>query len=63
VKHQQTITYWEFSIYIVGPRHRTKAQRRAIHRALSRKLLRNVEHAALQAAKAKLPEGLTVTLF
>jgi hypothetical protein len=63
VKRQQTITYWEFSIYIVGPRYKTKARRRAIHKALSRRLLRSVERAALQAAKAKLLPGLTATLF
>ena len=63
MKRQPAITHWEFSIYIVGPRYKTKARRRAIHKALSRRLLRNVEQAALKAAKSKLPPGLTATLF
>jgi hypothetical protein len=62
VKHQRTITYWEFSIDIIGPRYRTKSQRRAIHKVLSRRRLRNIEHAALLATKAKLPTGFTATV-
>ncbi len=55
MKRQQTITYWEFSIDIVGPRYRTKSQRQAIHKVLSRKRLRGIEQAALLITKAKLP--------
>jgi hypothetical protein len=62
VKHQQTITYWEFSIDIIGPRYRTKSQRRAIHKVLSRRRLRDIEQAALVATKAKLPAGFTATV-
>ncbi len=62
MKRQQTITYWEFSIDIIGPRYRTKSQRRAIHKVLSRKRLRDIEQAALLATTAKLPAGFTATL-
>jgi hypothetical protein len=62
VKRQQTITYWEFSIDIIGPRFRTKTQRRAIHKVLSRKRLQEIEQAALQETKAKLPPGFTATV-
>ena len=59
---RHTITYWSFVIDIVGPRYRTKIQRRAIHKVLSRKRLRDIEHAALQITKAKLPVGFTATV-
>jgi len=62
VKRRRTITYWEFSIDIFGPRYRTKSQRRAIHKVLSRKRLRAIEQGALQATKAKLPPGFTATV-
>ena len=62
MKRQQTITYWEFSIDIIGPRFRTKTQRRAIHKVLSRKRLQEIEQAALQETKAKLPPGFTATV-
>ena len=62
MKRQQTITYWEFSIDIIGPRYRTKTQRRAIHKVLSRKRLREIEQAALQVTKAKLPPRFTATV-
>jgi len=62
VKRQQTITYWEFSIDIIGPRFRTRAQRRAIHNVLSRKRLRGIEQAALAVTKAKLPPKFTAIL-
>jgi hypothetical protein len=61
VKRQQ-ITYWQFSIDIVGPRYRTKSQRRAIHKVLSRKRLRDIEQAALVATKAKLPPGFSAVV-
>jgi len=59
---RQTITYWEFSIDILGPRYRTKRQLRAIHKVLSRKKLRQIEQAALVTTKAKLPAGFTATV-
>lgn len=62
MKRQRTITYWEFSIDIVGPRFRTKAQRTAIRKVLSRKKLKGIEQVALQIAKAKLPAGFTATV-
>ena len=62
MKRQQTITYWAFSIDILGPRYRTKSQRRAIHKVLSRKRLRDIEQAALLATKTKLPPGFTATV-
>ena len=57
MKHKQTITYWEFSIDILGPRYRTKVQRRKAHKILSRKRLAEIEQAALLATKAQLPTG------
>jgi hypothetical protein len=57
VKPKRTIVYWEFAIDIVGPRHRTKAQRQKAHKMLSRKRLREIEQAALLATKAQLPPG------
>jgi hypothetical protein len=57
MKHKQTITYWEFSIDILGSRYRTKAQRQKVHKILSRKRLREIEQAALLATKAQLPPG------
>ena len=62
MKRPHTITYWEFSIDILGPRYRTKSQRRAIHKVLSRKRLRDIEQAALLATKAKLPPRFTATV-
>ena len=62
MKRQQTITYWEFSIDILGPRYSRKSQRRAIHKVLSRKRLRDIEQAALLVTKAKLPPGFTATV-
>jgi hypothetical protein len=62
VKRQQKITYWEFSIDIIGPRYSRKSQRQAIHKVLSRKRLRDIERAALITTKAKLPAGFTATV-
>ena len=59
MKRQRTITYWSFVIDILGPRYRTKSQRQAIHKVLSRKRLRDIEQAALLATKAKLPTGFS----
>ena len=59
MKRERTITYWSFEIDIVGPRFGTRAQRRAIHKVLSRKRLREIEQAALLTTKAKLPVGFT----
>jgi hypothetical protein len=62
VKRQRTITYWSFVIDTVGPKFGRKTQRRAIHKVLSRKRLRDIEQAALLATKAKLPVGFTATV-
>ena len=59
MKRQRTITYWSFVIDIVGPKFGRKTQRRAIHKVLSRKRLREIEQAALLTTKAKLPAGFT----
>ena len=57
MKRKKAITYWEFSVDILGPRYRTKAQRRKAHKVLSRKRLREIEQVALLATKAQLPPG------
>jgi hypothetical protein len=57
VKPKRTIVYWEFAIDILGPRYRTKAQRRRAHKILPRKRLKEIEQAALLATKAQLPLG------
>ena len=62
MKRQRVIVYWEFNIDILGPRHEKLAERRKVRKRLSRKLLRNIEHAALLATKAKLPTGFMATL-
>ena len=56
---RKRIIYWEFAIDIVGPRYRTKTQRRAIHKTLSRKRLGEIDQAALRTTKSKLPPGFT----
>ena len=62
MKRQQTITYWEFNIDILGPRHEKISERRKARKILSRKRLRLIEAAALVAAKAKLPPGFRAIL-
>ena len=62
MKGQRTIVYWEFNIDILGPRHKTLAERRKARKILSRKRLRDIEQAALLATKAKLPAGFTATV-
>jgi hypothetical protein len=62
VKRQRIITYWSFVIDIVGPRFGRKSQRKAIHKVLSRKHLRDIEQAALLTTKAELPAGFTATV-
>jgi hypothetical protein len=62
VKRHQIIVYWSFVIDTTGPRFRTRAQRRAIHKVLSRKRLRDIEQAALLVTTAKLPTGFTATV-
>jgi hypothetical protein len=62
VKRQRSIVYWEFTIDIVGPWHEKVAERRKVRKVLSRKRLREIEKAALLAAKAKLPRGFTTLL-
>jgi hypothetical protein len=62
VKRHQIIDYWSFVIDITGPRFRTRAQRRGIHKVLPRKRLRGIELAALLATRAKPPPGFAATL-
>ena len=62
MKRRRTIVYWSFVIDILGPRSSTGRQRRAIHRLLSRKRLRDIEQTALQITKAKLPAGFTAAV-
>jgi hypothetical protein len=59
VKRQRTIVYWEFNIDILGPRYEKLADRRKARKVLSRKRLREIERAALQATEANLPPGFT----
>jgi hypothetical protein len=56
------IIYWAFNVEITGPRYQTRAKRRSIHHILSRKLLRQIEEAARQTVKNKLPSGFRVTV-
>jgi hypothetical protein len=62
VKRQRSIVYWEFTIDILGPWHERVAERRNARNVLSRKRLREIEKAALLAAKAKLPPGFSTLL-
>ena len=62
MKRQRTIVYWGFAIDIVGPWFESKEQRRAIRKVLSRKRLRSIERAALEATRARLPPGFRGTL-
>lgn len=60
---KKRITYWEFSVEITGPRYETKAERRGIHRILSRKLLREIEELARLAVKRKLPPDFRAKVY
>jgi hypothetical protein len=62
MKRQRIIVYWEFTIDILGPGHKSIAIRREMRKVLSRKRLRAIEQAALLATKAKLPAGFTATV-
>ena len=62
MKQKRTIVYWAFNIDILGPRHEKLAERRKARKVLSRKRLRQVERAALIAAKAYLPRGFRAML-
>ena len=62
MKRQRTILYWSFVIDIFGPGYSTREQRRAVHKVLSRKRLRDIEQAALAATKAKLPPRFKATV-
>ncbi len=60
---KKRVTYWEFSIEITGPRFETKAERRRIHKILSKKLLKQIEELARLAAKSKLPPGFKAKVY
>ena len=62
MKRQRSIVYWEFTIDILGPWHEEVAERRKARKVLSRRRLREIEKAALLAAKAKLPPGFNTLL-
>jgi len=62
MKRKRIIVFWEFTIDIMGPGHKSIAKRRKMRKVLSRKRLRDLEQAALLATKAKLPAGFRATL-
>jgi hypothetical protein len=62
VKRQRTILYWSFVIDVFGLKYSKKSQREPVHKVLTRKRLRELEQAALQLTKAKLPAGFTATV-
>jgi hypothetical protein len=59
----RNVVYWEFCIEILGPRCRTKTEDRRIHKALSRKLLKQIEEAAGRVTQSKLPPGLKAKIY
>jgi hypothetical protein len=56
------IVYWEFTIDIAGPWHEPKARREKVRKLLPKRRLREIEHAAWLATKAKLPPGFRAML-
>jgi hypothetical protein len=62
VKRKSTIVYWEFTIDVVGPWHKKRAEREEVRKRLPKKRLKNIEQAAWLATKAKLPAGFTAVL-
>lgn len=62
MERKRTIVYWEFTIDIVGPRHKTKAQREKVRKGLRKNLLKEIEQAAWLVTKAKLPPGFRAVL-
>jgi len=62
VKKPRTIVYHAFQVEIVGPRYRTKVQRRKIRKILSRALLRGIEKASQVAAQKKLPANFGIRI-
>ena len=63
MKRKRKVVFWGFAIDIVGIQHEGKAQRRKARQLLSRKLLGDIEKAALLATKAKLPPGFSAKLY
>ena len=61
MKRERTIVYWEFNIDILGPRYEGLEERRKARKILSKRL-RQIERAALLAAKVKLPLGFKAVL-
>jgi hypothetical protein len=62
VKKPRTIVYHAFHVEIVGPRYRTKVQRRKIRKVLSRALLLGIETASQVAAQKKLPAEFEIRI-
>jgi hypothetical protein len=62
VNKPRTIVYHAFHVEIVGPRYRTKVQRRKIRKILSRALLRGIEKASQIAAQEKLPANFEIRI-
>jgi len=59
MERKRIIVYWEFTIDILGPGHKSIAKRRKMRKVLSRERLKAIEQEALLATKTKLPEGFT----
>ena len=62
MKKPRTIVYHAFNVEIVGPRYRTKTQRRKIRKTLSRAFLRGIEQASQVAAQKKLPANFEIRI-
>ena len=61
MKRKQTAVYWAFNIDILGHRYEGLEERRKARKMLSKRL-KQMERAALQATKAKLPPGFWAVL-
>ncbi len=61
MKRQRTVVFWAFNIDIIGPYYDQLSQHRNARRALAKKL-KQIEKAALLAAKEKPPRGFTAVL-
>lgn len=59
MERKRVIVYWEFTIDILGPGHKSIAKRRKMRKVMSRKRLKAIEQEALLATKTKLPAGFT----
>ena len=62
MKYRRNIVYWGFAIDILGTQRRTKTERQKVRKLLSRRVIREIEQAALMATRRKLPPGFSATL-